>query len=118
MSKKPEVLDKALYEKAKKEVYAEYDKPSAYRSMALVKKYKALGGRYSGRKESGDLYRWKEEEWKDIGGKDYPVYRPTKRITEDTPLTPDEIKTSNLRSQILKKQIYKGKRNLPAFIEK
>jgi len=37
-------VDPSLYEKAKKIVYAQYDKPSAYRSGALIKKYKELGG--------------------------------------------------------------------------
>jgi hypothetical protein len=36
--------DKALYEKAKATVYAIYKKPSAFRSGALVKEYKRLGG--------------------------------------------------------------------------
>lgn len=82
--------NKALYEKAKAIVYPKYKKPSAYRSGALIKKYKELGGEF---KEQGErkLGRWFKEDWKDVGNQSYPVYRPTKRITKDTPLTPDEI---------------------------
>jgi len=37
-------INKELYEKAKEIVYKQYSKPSAYRSGALVKKYKSMGG--------------------------------------------------------------------------
>ena len=107
-------INKKLYEKAKAEVYPKYKKPSAYRSGAVVKRYKELGGKF---KEDGErkLKRWFQEEWKDIGNKDYPVYRPTKRITKDTPLTPSEINPQNLGKQIETKQKIKGEKNLPPF---
>ena len=110
-------INKKLYEQAKAEVYPKYDKPSAYRSGAVVKRYKELGGKF---KEDGErkLKRWFKEEWKDIGDKDYPVFRPTKRITKDTPLTPTEIDPENLKLQIEEKQIIKGKKNLPPFEKK
>ena len=106
--------DKALYEKAKAIVYPKYKKPSAYRSGALIKKYKELGGRF---KDTGSkpLARWFKEEWKDVGNKAYPVYRPTKRITKDTPLTPAEIDPANLQLQIARKQKIKGSKNLSPF---
>jgi len=107
--------DPALYEKAKEIVYKQYPKHSAYRSGQLVKKYKEMGGTYSGKKPKSGLTRWFKEEWKDIGNEEYPVYRPTKRITKDTPLTPDEIKPSNLKKQIALKQEIKGDSNLPPF---
>lgn len=112
-------LDKALYEKAKAEVYPKFKKPSAYRSGALVKRYKELGGRY---KDAPDgkrtLGRWFKEGWKDVGKKkgDYPLYRPTKRISKDTPATASEIGEKRLDEQDKLKQKYKGDRNLPAFI--
>lgn len=114
----PSPIDKELYERAKQEIYSIYKKPSAYRSGALVKRYKELGGRYSGNKSSGDLTRWFKEEWKDIGGKEYPVYRPTKRISKETPLTIQEIDKANLKQQIQKKQKIKGSSNLPPFKKK
>jgi hypothetical protein len=105
-----------LYEKAKFIADNLYDKPSAYKSGFIVKTYKELGGTYSGKKPNKTgIARWFKEEWKDIGNLEYPVYRPTKRITKDTPLTPKEIKPSNLRSQIALKQEIKGDANLPAF---
>jgi len=107
--------DKAIYEKAKKEVYAMYTKPSAYRSGMLVKRYKELGGTYSGKKTTKGLVRWFKEDWADVGKKGYPVYRPTKRVGKDTPLTVQEIDPKNLRKQVELKQKIKGKKNLPPF---
>ena len=112
----PSIIDNPeLYEKAKRIVYQEYPKHSAYRSGQLVKRYKAMGGTYSGKKENTGLTNWFKENWKDIGGLEYPVYRPTKRVDKNTPLTPDEIDPENLLQQILLKQKYKGDKNLPAF---
>jgi hypothetical protein len=108
-----------LYEKAKGIVYQQYKKPSAYRSGALVKKYKEMGGKYRAeRGKKKPLKRWFEEDWEDIGGKDYPVYRPTKRITADTPLTASEIDPEDAKEQIERKQKIKGAKNLPPFIPK
>jgi hypothetical protein len=109
-------IDTNLYEKVKKEADNIYKKNSAYKSGWIVKTYKSLGGRYSGEKPTNEgLDRWYKENWKDIGNKEYPVYRPTKRITKETPLIPDEIKKSNLKKQIDLKQRYKGMKNLPPF---
>jgi hypothetical protein len=107
-----------LYEKVKKIADTTYSKPSAYKSGFIVKKYKEMGGTYSGEKDNKGIGRWFKENWKDIGNKEYPVFRPTKRITKDTPLTPDEIKPSNLKKQIALKQVIKGDANLPPFQEK
>lgn len=113
------ILDPELYAKAKREVYARYDKPSAFRSGALVKRYKELGGRYGGEpKPKAALSRWFKEEWRDIGGKSYPVFRPTKRVTKDTPLTASEIDPTQARKQIALKQKIKGTANLPPFQKK
>ena len=107
-------VNKKLYEQAKAEVYPRYKKPSAYRSGALIKRYKELGGKF---KEANGrpLARWFKEDWKDIGGKDYPVYRPTKRISKDTPLTASELDPENLKLQIAEKQKIKGRKNLKPF---
>jgi hypothetical protein len=115
----PSIIDNPeLYEKAKRIVYQQYPKHSAYRSGQLVKKYKELGGTYSGKKDNTGLTNWFKEDWKDIGGLEYPVYRPTKRVSKDTPLTPHQIDPVNLLQQILLKQQYKGDKNLPAFVGK
>lgn len=112
----PSIIDNpVLYKKAKKIVYKQYPKHSAYRSGQLVKLYKEMGGTYSGKKENTGLTRWFKEEWKDVGSLEYPVYRPTKRVTKKTPLTLKEIKPSNLVKQIKLKQKIKGDKNLPPF---
>ena len=110
-------LDEALYERAKATVYPRYKKPSAYRSGAVIKEYKRLGGRF---KEDGGrpLERWFQEDWQDIGNKDYPVYRPTKRISKDTPLTASEIDPADARRKIIEKQRIRGDYNLSAFKKK
>lgn len=110
-------LNKKLYEQAKAEVYPRYKKPSAYRSGAVVKRYKELGGKFKDN-NGRPLARWFKEEWKDVGNQDYPVYRPTKRISKDTPLTASEIDPENLKLQITEKQKIKGESNLPPFEKK
>lgn len=108
--------DKQIYERAKDKIYAIYSKPSAYRSGALVKEYKRLGGTFSGQKTRMGLTAWFREKWKDVGGKDYPVFRPTVRVNKATPLTVREIDPKNLRKQVELKQKIKGKKNLPPFV--
>ena len=109
-------LDIKLYNRVKKEADKKYEKPSAYKSGWIVKTYKNRGGKYAGKKPvNKGLDRWYKEEWKDIAGLDYPVYRPTKRITKDTPLTESEISKESKIKQSLLKQKIKGKKNLPPF---
>ena len=84
-----------LYEKVKKFIYKKYPVHSAYRSGLLVKKYKQLGGTYTG-KRKGPLARWFKEDWKsDTGHYGYTskssVYRPTRRISKKTPKTFSEL---------------------------
>ena len=107
--------DKKLYDKVKAEADKKYDKPSAYKSGWIVKEYKKRGGEYLGKKKKDGLTRWFKEKWEDVGGKDYPVYRPTKRVSKDTPLTPKEIDPKDLEKQIKLKQKIKGESNLPPF---
>jgi len=111
----PIIDNQKLYNQVKHLADKLYSKPSAYKSGFLVKKYKELGGTYSDDKEPKNLKRWFQEDWKDVGDKEYPVYRPTKRINKNTPLTPNEIKPSNLKKQIDLKQIIMGNYNLPKF---
>lgn len=112
---KNEPLDKELYEEVKRLANERYVKPSAYKSGWIVKTYKSLGGRYSDVKTKEGLTRWFQEEWQDIGNKEYPVYRPTKRVSSKTPLLPNEISPTKLKKQIALKQKIKGKKNLPPF---
>jgi hypothetical protein len=114
-----EPINKSLYEKVKKEADVIYKKPSAYKSGWIVKTYKQRGGTYKGKKNiDKGLGRWYRESWRDVGGGVYPVYRPTKRITKDTPLTVSEIDSKNLKKQIALKQNIKGFENLPPFKKK
>ena len=104
-----------LYEKVKEYANTIYKKPSAYKSGFIVKKYKELGGTYSGESTDKPLQRWFRETWTDVSNMNYPVYRPTIRINKNTPLTVDEIDDKNLKKQVLLKQIIKGNSNLPKF---
>lgn len=110
-------VDKALHEKARQMADKIYEKPSAYKSGFIVKTYKNMGGRFKDTKEERKLASWFKEDWKDVGNKAYPVYRPTKRVNKDTPLTVAEIDKKNLKKQIALKQKIKGK-NLPPFVKK
>lgn len=111
----PIIANKKLYEEVKNMADTIYKKSSAYKSGWIVKKYKELGGKYKDDNKEKKLKRWFKEDWKDIGNKDYPVYRPTKRATKDTPLTFDEIDKNQLKQQIELKQKIKGEKNLPKF---
>ena len=114
----PTVIDTELYEFVKSEADKKYTKPSAYKSGYIVKRYKELGGRYKDTTEPKKLKTWFKEQWSDIGHKEYPVFRPTVRVNKDTPLTVNEIDEKNLKSQIKKKQLIKGGKNLPPFRKK
>jgi hypothetical protein len=114
----PIILDKELYNTVKLKADQIYKQSSAYKSGYIVKTYKELGGRYKDDNKEKDLKRWYKEKWEDVGHKDYPVYRPTIRISKNTPLTVNEIDKNNLKEQIKKKQIIKGKKNLPPFQKK
>jgi hypothetical protein len=114
----PIVNDKNLYEKVKKMANKIYDKPSAYKSGFIVKKYKELGGTYTDDKKEKELKRWFSEKWVDIGNKEYPVYRPSIKINKRTPLTIKEIDPKQLKEQIKLKQKIKGTKNLPKFQKK
>ena len=113
----PTPIDKELYQKAREEADRVYSKPSAYKSGFIVKRYKALGGRYVDDNSPKELERWFKENWTSIGG-DYPTYRPTKRISKDTPLTIAEIDPIQAKKQIKLKQVIKGFANLPPFLRR
>jgi hypothetical protein len=107
---KPIPRDIILYDKIKNEISNKY-KHSAYRSGLIVKKYK---NEYSKKYNRDDAYigekpklsnlsRWFLEEWTtDRGDKGYKykndIYRPTKRINKDTPITLSEL----TKDQIIK----------------
>ena len=98
-----EPKDKKLYEKVKDEIYKKHPKHSAYRSGLIVKTYKERGGTYIGNKnDDKGLGRWFRETWKsqrgEVGYKHKgDVYRPTKRITKDTPTTFSELSAKQIK---------------------
>jgi hypothetical protein len=110
--------DKILYDKVKKQADLIYEKPSAYKSMYIQKLYKSMNGEYIDDNKPKKLKQWMDEKWKDVGNKNYPVFRPTKRINKRTPLTVNEIDKVNLKKQINLKQKIKGNKNLPPFMKK
>lgn len=107
MKSKPE--NEKLYNDVKKYIYKKYPKHSAYRSGLLVKRYKKLfklkypkKNPYIGytSKQEG-LSRWFKENWKSDTGKYFyssksSVYRPTKRITKNTPKTFSELSKKDI----------------------
>lgn len=115
----PIVANSDLYEKVKKEADKKYSKPSAYKSGWIVQRYKELGGKYIDDGKPKKLKRWFREEWRDINPfkteTSYPVYRPTKRISPDTPKTLGEIAPEKIQKQSILKQFYRGNKNLPVF---
>jgi len=109
------ILNPELYKQAKEIADKTYKTHGAYKSAFLVKKYKDLGGEYADDGKPRNLTRWFKEEWKDVAGMPYPVYRPTKRVSEETPLTVNEISPDSLVRNAFVKQIYKSNKNLSPF---
>lgn len=115
----PKILDLPLYNKVKLLADEIYKKPSAFKSGYIVKTYKSLGGEYGDDDKPKNLKRWYMEKWQDIGNLDYPVFRPTVKISKTkTPLLVSEIDKKNLKEQIKFKQLIKGNKNLPKFQKK
>ena len=111
------IVDKNIYEKAKKIADKTYERHSAYKSMFINKKYKELGGRYKNKKKSkGKTDNWNDEEWiqvipylkkgeKIVCGKDNKknkVCRPFKRINKDTPITIGELLKIHTKTELIK----------------
>ena len=63
------VLDKELYKRVKREIYAKMPAHSAYRSSLVVETFKDRGGRYKGAKPKDGLIRWHKEDWRTEKGK-------------------------------------------------
>ena len=96
--------NKKLYDEVKQEIYKKYPQHSAYRSALLVKEYKKRGGQYEDKRNKNEgLNVWFKEEWKNQRGETgykykSDVYRPTKRITRDTPATINELTTKQIET--------------------
>jgi len=118
-------VDTELYNAVKKRAASIYSKPSAYRSAWMVKTYLALGGKYgdnSGKntkstklKPKTGLTAWFKEKWKNVAKEgQYPVLRPTVRVSSKTPLLVSEVDPVDLQKKIKLKQKIKEKQ-LPPF---
>jgi hypothetical protein len=98
--------DPKLYQKVKDEIYIKYPNHSAYRSGLLVKTYKKrFIEKYPNKepyfsleesKTPRGLNRWFSENWTnqrgEIGYKyKSDIYRPTRRVTQETPKTLKEL---------------------------
>jgi hypothetical protein len=63
------IINKALYQKVKKEADEKYAKPGLYKSAWIQKRYKELGGKYREEKPSSGVgvQRWlKREKWTQV----------------------------------------------------
>jgi hypothetical protein len=103
----PKHMDDHLYKKAKQIVTEQYgSKTSAYRSMAIVKKYKELGGKYHKPKDENiGVTRWLNEKWIQVGPylkngshvkcglnlRRAHACRPSIRVSKETPITIQEV---------------------------
>ncbi len=109
-----EPLNKRLWAIAKQHADDVYKTPSAYKSGFIVKKYKELGGTFAGHKQkTTGLSRWFAEDWTNQRGEvgykyKKDVYRPSKRVTNDTPRTWGEL--SDKQIQRAEKNKVAGKR--------
>ena len=89
--------NKELYEQVKK-----YPKHSAYRSGLLVQEYKRRGGTYEGTESKNTgLNRWFSEIWLNQRGEPKykfksDIFRPTVKVTKDTPTTFAELTTEEI----------------------
>lgn len=129
-----EPIDKELYNRVKQMASTVFKSPTgAYRSMWIVKKYKELGGKYRTKKTNSKLDRWLDEKWIDLnnpilknnkiigynkcGSKNtqnnlYPLCRPSKKISIDTPLIYQNINQSVIDSVNKQKQILRNRGNI------
>ena len=94
--------NKELYEQVKKDIFQKYPKHSAYRSGLLVQEYKRRGGTYEGNMNiNNGLPLWFASKWSNQRGEvGYrylsDIYRPTVKVTKDTPTTFAELTTEEI----------------------
>jgi len=107
----PEPNDLKLYNEIKKSVYKDIPIHSAYRSGILVKKYKnSFYNKYGNNKSpykgnktrKKGLKRWFDEKWinqrGEVGYKfKNDIYRPSIKITENTPTTHNELTDKQIK---------------------
>ena len=118
MSPKP--TDPTLYAKVKAQIEKKIPKHSAYRSGHIVREYKKQFKSKHGDKKQPyhgaahgkgpkKLDRWFKEKWQTQDGKKTyqkknDIFRPTKRISKDTPVTMKELTPSEIKRAQKEKQ--------------
>lgn len=107
--------DQKLYDRIKRGLFSKMA-PSAYRSGALVRAYKAAFKRkhgskkpYRGRKNKDGMTRWFRERWRtQDGGKTYKkrgdIFRPTVRVSRKTPKTMSELTKKDIKRAMRQKR--------------
>tara|TARA_X000000368_G_C22886770_1_gene647780 strand:+ start:201 stop:623 length:423 start_codon:yes stop_codon:yes gene_type:complete len=113
----PQYKNILVYKKAKKMIDKQYGlRTSAWKSMALVKKYKELGGVYESKSKVGKLHQWRKERWIQVipyivsksivtcgaTRRARHACRPLNRVSKRTPITLPEL----LRIHSQKRLIY------------
>lgn len=95
--------DENLWARVKKIADKIYERPSAYKSGFIVKKYKEMGGKFTTKPTPNKtgLSRWFAEDWKNQHGKvgyqhKNDVYRPTVKVTAKTPKTWKELNPKDI----------------------
>jgi len=126
-------LDLNLYNKVKEMANKVFKSPTGiYRSMWISRKYTELGGLYDKPKSKSKVDRWLSEKWVDLnqpikqnnkivgykkcGTKNtqnnlYPLCRPSKRITKESPEAYQTIEKKIIDKANKLKQILKNKGN-------
>ena len=104
-----EIINTALWNKAKSIADKHFKKPSGYKSGFITKYYKEHGGKFKGKPKMEGLKRWFEEKWVNQRGevgykKKGDLYRPTKRVTSKTPKTWSELSKTQIKKAKEKKK--------------
>lgn len=107
--------DEKLYNDVKFKASLIYDRPSAYKSGYITREYKKQFIKKHGYENApyisseGDLERWFAEDWRNQRGEigyDKPgdIYRPTIRVSKDTPLTYAELTKQDIKNAMKQKK--------------
>tara|TARA_R100000951_G_scaffold12156_1_gene9842 strand:- start:104 stop:526 length:423 start_codon:yes stop_codon:yes gene_type:complete len=98
------IVNPAIYKKAKQKADSVYKRHSAYKSMYIQKTYQDMGGKYKGKKNTKGVTRWNREKWIQVvpflvegkkvvcgEGDGAKGCRPSVRVDKDTPITLPEL---------------------------
>jgi hypothetical protein len=125
-----EPVDKELYSRVKQMASDKFSSPTGiFRSAWIVKKYKQMGGKYTNTNKPSKIQRWMREGWIDLnqpngkggyypcGHKNtqndkYPLCRPSKTISKDTPEKYQNISSDRIKRANVQKQKIKGSGNI------